>query len=806
MNINIFCLFANLQCRHTFLCFLLFAAPLSSWAQTKVFGYVLDAESREPLVGAIVWDSLSKQIATSNEYGYFVIHLEGNSRQLKISYVGYITQYQIVSQDKQDLTQYFLLTTQNTLSTITIRENTRLEHRRPNEITFLPEKLNSIPALGGEKDLLKALTILPGISNGAEGTSSLLVRGGGQDQNLFILDGATVYNSGHLFNLISVFNPEALKKLTFYKAGFPARFGGRLSSVADVTFKEGNKQQFKGGFEIGLINSKLLLEGPIGKKGKTSYLFAARSMYLGAIQWLLGNSPRMARLSSEGNYLNYTFYDINAKLTHEFNDVSKLSLSYYEGFDGLTLIQNAFTDRSNLSRVVNNRLISARYNYLVSNKLSLNFLASYVHNGGKNELNNANANDLYRAWDTSRSLNFIQDYAFKTYLEGNMWKQHFWRVGIEGILHQYKTYQGITNKRIDIAQNDTSFIRQFQLFSYETTILNRPTLHSQEYSIFLEDDYALNDRLTLYSGLRWSAFYYDKLYWAIEPRFSLKYNIPNIAVINATITKTTQYNHALINPSIGLDKITWLPATTFLPPQYSWQYSVGAERQYKNWETSLSFFYKKMSDLSQANFLFTDTEGNVLYNWEQNMLANGTGLAYGLEYFLNYNSNIINTSLSYTLSWSLRKYDGLNKGNWFYDKYDRRNVITLNNHIKLSSKWTMGFLWTYSTGIRMILPDGQTQGIPFFNQDILLYTQINNAKMRDYHRLDINLVYSQKTKRNRIKEFSFNIYNAYNQFNPVITYISQGQFNTFTQTQEPTQLKAISFLGIIPSINYGLKF
>ncbi len=805
MNIKITCLLANLHGRHLFLYLLMLATPLSSWAQNKIFGYVLAAESREPLIGAIIWDSLSQQVSTTNEYGYFVMYLKDDNIPLKISYVGYNTQYQIVSKKMQESAQYFLLTTQNTLSTITIRENAQLAHRRPNEVTFLPEKLQTIPALGGEKDLLKALTILPGISNGAEGTSSLLVRGGGQDQNLFILDGAAVYNSGHLFNLISVFNPEALKKLTFYKAGFPARFGGRLSSVADITFKEGNKQQFKGGFEIGLINSKLLLEGPIGKSGKTSYLFAARSMYLGAVQWLIGNSATNARFSASGNYINYNFYDINAKLTHEFNNASKLSLSYYEGVDGLTLIQKTIYDDSDLARKVVNRLVNLRYNYLISNDLSLNILGSYVNNGGKNKFSYAMSNETKRSMDTVRSLNFIQDYAFKTYLEGNLWKQHFWRFGIENIVHQYKTYQGITDNRVDTVKVDT-FSNKFELFFQQRTILDRPTLHAQEHSIFLEDDYSINDRLTLYSGLRWSAFYHDKLFSAFEPRFSLKYNIPNIAVINAAVTKTAQYNHALINPSIGLDKITWVPSSSFLPPQYSWQYSLGIERQHKNWETSLAFFYKKMNNLIQANFLFTDLEENILYHWEQNVLGKGLGRAYGLEYFLNYNSQFINTSLSYTLSWSQRKYEEINNGNWFYDKYDRRNVITLHNHIKFSSKWQMGLLWTYSTGIRMTIPDGQTQGIPFFSQDILLYTQINNAKMRDYHRLDINLIYSKKTKRNQVREFSFNIYNAYNQFNPVITYIRQGGFNPFTQTQEPTQMKAISFLGLIPSINYGLKF
>ncbi|NJN35619.1 MAG: TonB-dependent receptor plug domain-containing protein, partial [Saprospiraceae bacterium] len=265
------------------------------------------------------------------------------------------------------------LTPSVSLNTVTIvgdRDND-IEKIRPGKAAISLERLQNIPSVGGERDILKALAVLPGVSNGTEGTSSLLVRGGGQDQNLFILDGANTYNTGHLLSFISVFNPDALKKVDFYKGGFPARFGGRLSSVVDVTFREGNKKAFEGKIDVGLINSKLTLEGPIGKKERTSYLFAARSTYLDLMQYAFGNSRKAVRTRSRESFTGYTFFDINAKITHEIDDKNKLYFSYFEGFDRFTTLEGGknasfFTDFLN---TITNRALSGRY-FTIFQKIS----------------------------------------------------------------------------------------------------------------------------------------------------------------------------------------------------------------------------------------------------------------------------------------------------------------------------------------------------------------------------------------------------------------------------------------------------
>jgi hypothetical protein len=791
------------------LSFFLLVKTITS-AQSTISGYVYDAQNREPLIGAIVFDSLSKTGTIANEFGYYRLSLKKQNCVLRVSYVGYAVQNVPFSNLRKDTLLTFFLDPSVSLTTLTVTGNqdNNIETIQAGKVNISLERLQNIPSIGGERDLLKALSVLPGVANGAEGTSSLLVRGGGQDQNLFILDGANTYNTGHLLNFISIFNPDALKKVDFYKGGFPARFGGRLSSVVDVTFRDGNKKHFEGKIDVGLINSKLTLEGPIGKNSKTSYLFAARSTYLDVAQFLIGNSATAVRRGRRESFTGYTFYDINAKISHEFNDKNKIYVSYYEGLDLLRFVQKPqyvreYTDFQNS---IVNRALSLKYYKIITPKLSMNAGLNYTINKGvtKNNVLSqydfTSTNEPINDETDYKAGNFLEDYNAYLRFDYSPNTQHFFRFGAETTLHQYKTNESSLQTR--------RYIGDSTLFSNQTN-LNAPILRGYESAIYVEDDITLTKNWVVNIGLRGSFFRHNKEDLSnIEPRLSMRYTLPHLFTINLTAAQTVQYNHALLTNEIGADKLVWVPSSNNLAPEKANQIAFGVAKQFKNVgiDVSVEGYYKKMKNLSQF-FFFDDFSNEIYQNWQQNTLRNGRGEAYGLEFLVNKTEGKFNGLLSYTLSWNNRQFEGLNEGRVFPFKYDRRHIFNTYGTYQLSKKWKVGFLWTYNSGFRITIPNGQLANVPFFNDNKLLYTAINNGKMPDYHRLDLNAIQQKTLKNGRIRTWSFNLYNAYARLNPIYIYVQKEYKNPKTQQViVPNQIKGSVLLPILPSVNYGLKF
>jgi TonB dependent receptor/CarboxypepD_reg-like domain/TonB-dependent Receptor Plug Domain len=790
------------------LIFMLFIS-LKITAQSVMSGYVLDEKSHEPLIGAVLFDSINQTGVTTNEYGYYRFFIQNSTINLRISYIGYQAQNLTFVSTAKDIISTIYLTPSLSLATVTIIGNRddNVETIQAGKVNVPLERLQNIPSIGGERDLLKALSVLPGVANGAEGTSSLLVRGGGQDQNQFVLDGANVYNTGHLLNFISIFNPDALKKVDFYKGGFPARFGGRLSSVMDVTFREGNKQKFQGNIDVGLINSKLTLEGPIGKTGKTSYLFAARTTYLDLVQFLIGNSPSAVRKNKIQSYTGYTFFDINAKITHEFNDKNKLYISYYEGLDYVRFMNKESFARtfSDFSNATSNRTISTRYYKVLKPTFSMNMGINYSYNGAKfeeyklsqfdktdkgvpvyDELNGNGGNFLN---DVSAFLKF--DYSPNAY--------HFLRFGLESTVHRYQAHTSDSQNR--------SYALDSTIFNFKTQISN-PILRGYETAAFIEDEISFNKNVSINAGIRLSSFRSDNTtYTNFEPRFALRYSIPNWFTINATAAQTVQYSHALLSNEIGLDKLIWVPSSSNLLPQKANQISLGFAKQLKKWNVDVSVegYYKYMKNLSQFIF-YNDFGGNIYQNWAQNILKNGKGEAYGLEFLINKTEGKFNGMISYTHSWNNRQFDGFNESKAFPFKYDRRNILNIYGSYQLTKGWKIGALWTYNTGFRITVPNGQIVDVPFFEEKKLLYTSVNNAKMPDYHRLDLNAIHEKKLKNGRTRTWSINLYNAYARLNPIYIFVKKGYTEPVTKVVTPDALKGIVLLPFLPSVNYALKF
>ena len=794
----------------SFLLFLLSLIKINTFAQSIMSGYVYDAQNREPLIGAVIFDSLTQTGTTANEFGYYRLSLKKQNCALRVSYVGYAMQNITLSNLRKDTLLTFFLDPSVSLTTLTVTSNqdNNIETIQAGKVNISLERLQNIPSIGGERDLLKALSVLPGVANGAEGTSSLLVRGGGQDQNQFILDGANTYNTGHLFNFISIFNPDALKKVDFYKGGFPARFGGRLSSVVDVTFRDGNKKHFEGKIDVGLINSKLTLEGPMGKKGKTSYLFAARSTYLDLAQFLIGNSATAVRRGRRESFMGYTFYDINAKISHEFNDKNKLYISYYEGLDLLRFAQKPqyIREYTDFQNSIVNRALSLKYYKIITPKISMNAGLNYTINKGNTNNSVLSQYDftptderIYDATDYN-GRNFLEDYNAYLRFDYSPNGSHFLRFGVETTLHQYKTNESSLQTR--------RYVNDSTLFSNQTN-LNAPILRGYESAVYVEDEVTLTKNIVANIGLRGSFFRSaDKDFSNIEPRLSMRYTVPNWLTINLTAAQTVQYSHALLSNEIGLDKLVWVPSSKNLEPEKANQISFGVAKQFKNVgiDVSIEGYYKRMKNLSQF-FFFNDFGGNIYQNWQQNTLRNGKGEAYGLEFLVNKTEGKFNGLMSYTLSWNNRQFDELNEGRVYPFKYDRRHILNTYGTYQLSKKWKIGFLWTYNSGFRITIPNGQLADVPFFSDNKLLYTAVNNAKMPDYHRLDINAIQQKTLKNGRIRTWSFNIYNAYARLNPIFIYVQKEIKNPKTQqVVAPNQVKGLVLLPILPSVNYALKF
>ena len=776
-------------------------------AQNTLSGYIYDAKSREPLIGATIFDSLSQTGTTANEFGYYRLSLKKGQIGLRVSYVGYETQRVSLSDMQKDTLINILLPPSVNLAAVTIignRDN-NIETIQPGKVNVPLERLQGIPSVGGERDLLKALSVLPGVANGAEGTSSLLVRGGGQDQNLFVLDGANTYNTGHLLNFISIFNPDALKKVDFYKGGFPARFGGRLSSVVDVTFREGNKQHFEGKFEIGLINSKLTLEGPIGTSKKTSYLFAARATYLDVFQFLLGNSLKNVKRGRKETFNGYDFYDINAKITHEFDDKNKLYISYYEGLDWLRFASKYQFAReyTNYSNSITNRALSARYYKVITPNFSMNTGLNYTINIGKSknyilsQFSNTGLNKSIFDETNYKANNYLEDYNAYMRFDYSPTSKHFIRFGLETTVHQYKTHQS------------TNTLRQYTLDSTILNVknnLNNPLLRGYENAVYIEDEISFNKNIVANIGLRGSLFKsIDKTFSNLEPRFALRYTIPNILTLNVTAAQTVQYSHALLSNEIGLDKLVWVPSSKDYLPEKANQISFGIAKQLKSMglDISLDIYYKQMRHLTQFVFL---QEDNIYQNWQQNTLRNGKGDAKGLEFMINKTEGRFNGLMSYTLSWNNRQFDNFNGNKVYPFKYDRRHIFNTYGSYQLSKKWKIGALWTYNTGFRITTPNGQLVGTPFFDNNSLLYTEVNNSKMPNYHRLDVNAIKEKTLKNGRIQTWSFNVYNLYSRLNPIFVYVRKEYKNATTGVVTPAKVKGITLLPILPSVNYALKF
>ena len=783
--------------------FLLSSGFIFSQSYT-ISGYIDDSESDEKLISANIFELRSASGTVTNTYGFYSLTLPKDSVELNISYIGYQRQT-IKFYLNKDTVLNFQLSSSVNLTVVEVKADKyeRIENEtQMSQIDVPIEQIRKIPALFGEVDVLKTLQLLPGVQSGGEGQTGLYVRGGSPDQNLILLDGVPVYNVSHLLGIFSVFNADAIKNVTLTKGGFPARYGGRLSSILEINMKEGNMQEFHGEGSIGLISSKLTLEGPINK-GKTSFLISGRRTYADLIAKPLAKSAA----SQDGVDFNLAlyFYDLNAKIQHKFNEKHRLFLSAYSGAD---VFKNKFSDDDDVFEggIDWGNVISAlRWNYQINNKLFANTTLTFsdydIDIKASQEFTDQNETEKYSA----QYFSGIRDWAAKIDLDYIPTPKHYVRFGASATHHTYEP-GALVLKVIEDSETPID------------TTIGSQNATSAEFGLYIEDDMAIGP-LKLNVGLHYSGFLVEKKYYqSLQPRLGIRYLLNNDIALKASFSTTRQYINLLTSESLSLPTDLWVPSTKRIKPQQSWQAAIGAAKTFfDEFEFSIEGYYKKMDNVLSfkqgASFLL-----GIENNW-QDKVTQGEGESYGLEFFLQKKKGKTTGWIGYTLAWNNRTFDEINGGRSFPFRYDRRHDVSVVVSHEFTKRISASAAWVFGTGNAVTLPisryandirayNGGQENIVYEYRDIETLGDKNAFRMSNYHRLDLSVEFKKQMKKHE-RAWVISVYNAYWHRNPYFVLSDTDPIYdpvTGQRTGEKRIFKEVNILPIIPSFAYKFKF
>ncbi len=765
-----------------------------------ISGTITDQKNGETLLGVSIYLQNTNLGTVTNEYGFFSISAPKDTYTIRISYLGYAGQQKELVLDKNTRLNFELQEENVSLDEVVIStEQTRTNIKTPQMSvnTLNAETIKKTPVVLGEVDVLKSIQLLPGVTNSGEGASGFNVRGGAADQNLVLLDEAVLYNTSHFFGFFSVFNADAIKDIKLYKGGTPARYGGRISSILDARQKDGNNKEFHFNGGVGLISSRLLIEGPIVKE-KGSFLLAGRTSYVNLFLKLADDPNRVG------------FYDYNAKFSYRINKNNKLFLSGYFGND-------TFTIDNLLTNTYGNSTFNLRWNHLFSDKLFSNL--SFIYSKYNYTLG---LDFLKFDWESSiENLNLKYD--LKYYLSNNL-KLEF---GFNGLLYNF-------NPGEIVPTADDSFVNADQLDKKKAF----------EPAVYLSAEHKITDKLTLEYGLRYSQFYrlggqslnlyandlpvtYDPLldiyeradpigiqeyengstirtFDGLEPRFAAAYQLNDDASIKASYQRMNQYIHLISNTNSPTPLDVWAPSGKYIDPQIADQYGIGYFRNFKEDEYSIELeaYYKTV----QNRLDYIDGADIIANNTIEQELLVGESRAYGLELLLRKNTGKLKGWLSYTLSKTEQRVPGrtpietgLNNGGWYNAPYDRTHDLSITGTYEVSKKWTFGANFIYQTGRPTTFPNAQ---YTFDDLVVPSFTTRYDERLPAYHRLDISATLTPKKNANRKwkGEWVFGIYNLYARKNAASINFYE---NEETGMNEAVRL---SIFGIIPSVTYNFKF
>ncbi|TDR25274.1 TonB-dependent receptor [Flavobacterium cheniae] len=780
----------------------LFFFSLLGFGQEKVTlsGIVSDANNNETLIGVSVYVSDLNIGTYTNEYGFYSITLPKGNYTLQISYIGFETFSEKLEIDQNVKKNFSLKESKQELKEVVISENAYKTNIKKPEMSVNKLAISTIkqmPVLMGEVDIIKSLLFLPGVTNAGEGQSGFNVRGGGADQNLVLLDEATLYNTSHVFGLFSVFNADAIKDLKLYKGGIPSRFGGRAASVLDVYQKDGNSNKFSMNGGIGLISSRLLAEGPI-VKDKGSFLIAGRGSY----------AHLFLKLTDNKN--SAYFYDLNTKLNYKLNENNNLYLSGYFGRD-------IFNLNESFRNIYGNSTLNMRWNHLFSDKLFSNLSVIYSNYFYGLELDFIGFN-----WE-STIQNYNLKYDFKYYASDKM-KFNF----------------GVNVTKFDINPGTIEPLDENSSINFRQ--LDKK--YAFENALYAEVEQNLTDKLSVMYGIRFSSFYrvgastinyydnnqpvlydeelkiYEKAtptstkyfgsnekiadYSNFEPRFTVSYEIDKDQSVKAGYNRMVQYMQLVSNTASPTPLDVWTPSDNYIKPQIADQIAVGYFKNFKDGDYTLELetYYKKV----QNRIDYIDGADLIANEAIEQVLLNGRMRSYGLEMMLRKNEGRLNGWISYTLSRSEQQTPGrtpteigINNGDWYRSAYDKTHNLAVTGSYKLNKKWSFGANFTLQSGQPVTYPTGK---YVFQGVTVPSYNSRNEDRLPAYHRMDVSATLTPKKYENKKfkGEWVFGIYNIYSRYNAASITFRQ---NAETGANEAVKL---SIFGIVPSVSYNFKF
>lgn len=765
--------------------FLLLGISANAQQKIKVYGFVEDAITQERLSGATI--ACLPDYTTTNSYGFFSLSISNNThKNLEIKSLGFDSKSISISSVRDTFLIISLTPHIQQLDEVKITDRIHPHQQTLGGYHRLTSQaIAKIPALMGEVDALKALLIMPGVQMGKEGTVGINVRGGTPDQNLILLDGTPVYNINHLFGFLSVFNHDAISNVDFYKGGIPARYGGRLASVVDVSMKEGNKQSFEKKITLSPIASRILIEGPL-IKNRSSFLVSARRTWLDAfttpISWI-ANSDFKSVLK---------FYDLNIKLNHSFSVKDRLYLSYYAGRDGLNNTFKLGEGRSRFNYSWGNNTFVLRWNHIYSERLFGNTSLSYT------DFNYRLRNEVTdQRTFKSTFQSGIKDWSLKNDWDFFINRSNTLKFGTNITWHRFNPEV----QQIRVGQSDTLFNPQ-------------STINATELSVYIENELKIKEKISANIGINASIYQVNQHhYFFPQPRGSLRFNTGQSSSLKLSYGYFAQYLHLLSNSSLGLPTDLWVSATRKIPPQSSHQFSLGYYKSFasEKFNFNVEVYYRRMKKVIEykegASFL-----NNTTTNWEDKV-AVGNGKAYGLEWMVEKNTGKLKGSLSYTLSWSERQFAEINQGRTFPYKYDSRHNLSLTLDYAFQKYKSISFNFFFHSGIPLQISQSLYSGtfphyligsVPTFsNSDFDNYYSYFNAlgqvsdrnthRSTAYHRADFSYKTTKILKRGS-RTWTLGIYNLYSRNNPFFIYYDKNV------------LKQFSLFPILPSFSYERSF
>ena len=787
----------------TFILLNFFSISILAQTNYTISGYVQDNESGENLIGVSIYDKNTFKGTVTNQYGFYSLTLEQGKYDIIFSFIGLKSVTKNITLNK-DVRINISLESNSILTDEVIVTGEKLDKNvtssNMSQVKIEVDNIKQLPVILGEVDVLKSAQLLPGITSNGEGSSGLYVRGGGPDQNLILLDEAVVYNASHLFGFFSVFNADAIKDINIIKGGMPAEYGGRLSSVLDITMKDGNNKKYEVDGGLGLLSSRLTLQGPI-QKNKSSFIISSRRTYIDVL-----SKPFLNKIDPKTGEPNafagsgYYFYDLTTKINYRISDKDRLYLSGYFGRDVFSFVNsdNGFA----IEIPWGNATGSLRWNHLFNDKLFMN--TSLIFSDYRFEFNLAQSDFEFKIFSGINDWNTKVDFLYQPN------QRHTIKFGTNYTYHEF-TPGNATGRAGDVEFAQDEIFRQY----------------SNEGAIYFSDDFELSDDIKINAGFRYSSFQHNgdvslfnyikndltlssDNYRHIEPRLSLRYKLNATSSIKAAYTENYQYVHLASTSSVSLPTDLWVPSSSGIKPKFARQYALGYFKNLNDnmYETSLEAYYKEMTNLIEyrEGYLPEDNTNSS----SDDSFTFGDGESYGIEVLLKKIKGKTTGWIGYTLSKTTRYFDEVNNGIPFPAKYDRRHDLSITATHKLSKSWVLSGVFVYASGNSITLPtERYVIGGDIYTQ----FTSRNGFRVDPYHRMDIGATYTPSKKMKKFKSsWNFSIYNVYSRKNPYFIYFALEGLDDNVENQniqngnvEPKAYQ-VSIFPILPSITWNFNF